>query len=287
VYRVVLPGYFGTMGIPILHGRDVSERDVWDAPRAVVVNEQLARHFWPGQDAVGRRISLTGSIADPRWITIVGVAKDAKQDAWSATPENEVYLPYAQDPNYSRGSGNHLASATFVIRASGEPAALIPAARAAIWSIDRNLPVSEVQTMDAVVSSATAEPRFYLVVLASFAGVALLLAAIGIYGVMSYAVSRRRHEIGIRMALGARRGEVLRLVVRQGMSAVVIGGVVGLVAALLLTRLMTRLLWGVAATDPITFIAVVLVLALAALLASYVPARRAARIDPVVVLRMD
>jgi putative ABC transport system permease protein len=220
-------------------------------------------------------------------VTIVGVAKTAKQVAWTETPDNEIYLPYVQDPNYSRGVGVPTALLTFVVRTSGDPAAIAPAARNAIWAIDRNLPISEVQTMDSVVEHATAEPRFYLVLLTAFAAVALAMAAVGIYGVMSYAVSRRNHEIGIRMALGARQGDVLRLVVGQGLALAVIGGTVGLAGAFALTRLMGRLLYGVAATDPITFGAVALVLFTVAVLASYIPARRAARIDPIIALRSE
>lgn len=290
-YRVVFPGYFRTMRIPILRGRGITEQDNSNAPAVVVINQWMADRWWPGEDPVGKRITL-GDPEHPVWLTVAGVSKNDVQHDWVAPPSEEIFLPYLQTAEYMDGSSSHVSYMTLVVRAdcapSGhacDPAALAPAIRGAVWSFDRSLPVSDVQTMEQAVARSTAEPRFTLLVLAAFAGVALFLAAVGIYGVMSYSVSRRTHEIGLRMALGADRGDVLRRVVGQAMMLTLMGSAVGLAGALLLTRLMSGLLYRVHSTDPLTFVAVAFLLACVALVASYVPARRATRIDPVEALR--
>ena len=275
VYRIVLPGYFGTMRIPLLRGRDITDSDTPNAPGAVVVNERLAKECWPGEDPIGKRITLD----DKTWLTVVGVVQNAKQGEWAATPGKELYLSYLQSP-----AATYL---TFVVRTGGDPATMAPALQSTVWSLDKNVTISEVQTMDQVVSDATAKPRFNLSLLGAFASVALILAAVGIYGVMSYSVSRRTQEIGIRMALGADRANVLRHVVGQGMILVAAGAAAGLTGAFALTRLMTKLLYGVEPTDPVTFVAVPLVLGVVAFAATYIPARRATRIDPLVALRYE
>lgn len=282
-YRIVMPGYFRAMGIPILRGRDVAESDTLNSPLVVVVNECLARKRWPGQDALGKRITLD----DKDWITVVGVTKNAVRSDWAAAPDDEIYLPALQNSGFLDDPGPHISYITLVVRTSGDPAALAPAVRRLVRSFDRDLPVSEVQTMEEVVAESNSGPRLYLILLGAFAAVALVLAAVGIYGVISYSVSRRTHEIGIRMALGATRGEVVRLVVSQGMVQALAGAGVGLLGALGLTRLMSDLLYGVRPTDAVTFLAVPLVLGAVAAAASYIPARRVARIDPMAALRSE
>ena len=286
-YRVVLPGYFATMGIPILRGRDIAEADTLDSPGVVVINEALARKHWPGEDPIGKRITFDDQDKNPNWLTVVGVSKNTVRSSWGAAPRGEVYLAYLQHRRYLERPTSVYAYLTLVLRASGDPSALAPAVRRAVWSVDPNVTISQVLKMDDVAATAVSAPRFYLLLLAVFACVALLLSAVGIYGVMSYAVSRRTHEIGLRMALGAGQGDVLRLVVRQGMTVALAGAAAGVIGALLLTRLMKTLLYGVGATDPLTFAAVSLVLVAVALAANYVPAHRASRIDPLAALRHD
>jgi len=286
-YRVVLPGYFATMRIPLLHGRDIAESDNLDAPGVVVVNQALAEKHWPGEDPIGKRITFDDQDKNPYWLTVVGVSKNTVRGTWGAAPQGEVYLAYLQHRRYLERQTSTYAYLTIVLRANGDPSALAPAVRSAVWSVDPNVTISQVLAMDDVAAMAVAGPRFYLLLLGVFAAVALILSAVGIYGVMSYAVSRRTHEIGLRMALGAEEGDVLRLVVRQGMMVALAGAAAGLVGALALTRLMRSLLYGVGATDPMTFLGVSLVLVVVALAANYLPARRASRIDPLVALRHD
>jgi ABC-type antimicrobial peptide transport system permease subunit len=226
-------------------------------------------------------------------MTVVGVAKNDVRSDWSAPPEDEVFVPFLQEAAYLKAPEAHHASMTLVVRTrcmSGD--AFDPSANAAplltaIRTIDRNVPISQVQTMMSVVQRATAESQFYLVLLAAFAAIAVTLAAVGIYGVMSYGVSRRTNEIGIRIALGATPGAVLGSIVRQGLSLALAGAMVGLVAALALTRLMGQLLYGVSPTDPLTFAAVVALLCGVAVMATLAPARRATHIDPQAALRAD
>jgi putative ABC transport system permease protein len=286
-YRVILPAYFRTMQMSLIRGRDLTEADGAAAPSVVVINEYMARRHWPGEEALGRRITLDNPENHPQWLTIIGVVKNAVRSVWTAPPEEEVFLPYMQSRDYTQAVSPHYEYMTLVARISHDPAALTASVKGAIWSLDGNVPVAEVQTMDEAVSASTAEPRFYLILLSSFAAVALVLAGIGIYGVMSYMVSRRTQEIGIRMTLGARPGEVLRMVIRQGMVLALIGAALGVISALLLSRLMSSLLYGVGSHDPTTFVVVTLVLMLVSLAANYVPARRATKIDPMLALRSD
>jgi putative ABC transport system permease protein len=287
IFRVVLPGYFEAMKLALVRGRDFTDRDALGAPGVVIVNEWMARRHWPGEDPIGRRITFDDLDKNPQWITVVGVARDAARSDWAAPPEEEMYLPLLQSKGYLESPAPHYTYVTVVARTRSEPAALVPALREAVRSADRSVTLSEVQTMDEVIARSTASPRFYLLLLGSFAAVALALAAIGIYGVMSYSVARRSTEIGIRMALGARSGDVLRLVMREAVGVVAIGASIGLAVALLLTRLMGALLYGVGAADPVTFAVVCAVLAMVALLATYVPARRAIRVDPLKALRAE
>ena len=283
-YRAVLPGYFAAMRLPILRGRDVAFSDSFGAPGVVLVNEFLARHTWPGDDPIGKRIRLDGP---DDWVTVIGVVKNAVRSEWGEPPEDEVYLSFLQ----RRGliESNHVQEAyiTFVVRTDDGAATLAPALRGAVREIDPTLPISALQTMSSVVYEATARPRFQTLLLAAFAAAAAALAAVGIYGVMTYAVSQRTREIGVRMAVGADPSEVLRMVVGQGMAMALAGAAAGLAGALLLTRLMSSLLYGVTPSDPATYAATTAALLLVALAASYVPARRAARIDPIRALRAE
>ena len=292
VYRMVTPGYFAAMRLPLIRGRDVSETDSVSAPGVVIINERAAKEYWPAEDPMGQRISFDdGKTNPPTWLTIIGVAKDAKQYDWAATPFPEVYLAAFQNHDFLGDSGSevesHVAYITLVARTAGDPAAVAPAMKEAAWSLDRNLAISQVVTMDGVVADANAEPRFEMLLLTIFAAVALVLAGVGIYGVIGYSASRRTHEIGVRMSLGATRRDVLFLVVRQGLWLALAGSVTGLAGALLLSRLMTKLLYGVQPTDPATFVAVATGLGFVAMLACYLPARRATRIDPVAALRCE
>ncbi len=220
-------------------------------------------------------------------MTIVGVCANARQEDWAGEPDPEVYLAALQNHGFLGGANSHQAYITLVMRTRGNPADLASAVKQTVWSMDRNLPISQVLTMDQAVADATAEPRFLALLLAIFAAIALLLAAVGIYGVMSYAIARRTHEIGIRISLGATRADVLRMVLRQGMVQALAGSAVGVGGSLLLARLMSRMLYGVRPDDPVTFGTVSIVLGAAALLAICVPARRATRIEPMVALRQE
>jgi len=286
-FRVVMPGYFRTMRLPLVQGRDFTDADRMGATPVVIVNEELARLSWPGEDPIGKRIHVAGAPNDTTWQTVVGVAKNAVRMEWTAKPEAEVYVPYLQDRMLMQERSSWVAYMTIVARTSGSATVLASQMRGVVAGVDANVPVSDLVTMDDVVAHATAGARFDLLLLATFAGVALVLAAVGIYGVISYGVSRRTHEIGIRMALGASRRELLGMVVGQGLSLALVGAAVGLVGAFALTGWMRSLLYGVRATDPLTFAAVSAVLIIVAIFASWLPARRASRIDPMVALRND
>ncbi|MEO8430944.1 MAG: ABC transporter permease [Acidobacteriota bacterium] len=286
-YRVVLPGYLETMRVPLVAGRGITSKDVVNSPRVVVINEDFARKHWPAESAIGRRILLAEPERPPVPAVVVGIAKNTVRDLWSSPPSEEMYLAYLQTRSYLESDNSHLQYLTLVVRTGGDPAGLTGAIRGIVGALDRNAPVSEIQTMESVVAGATGQTRFYVVLLGAFAGVALLLAAVGIYGVMAYSVSRRTHEIGIRMALGARPGEVLRLVVRQGLVVALAGTAAGAAGAAGLTRLMGALLYGVAPTDLFTFAVVSGLLIAVAVFASWLPARRATRIDPLSALRYE
>jgi len=280
VYRVAMPDYFRTMGIALTAGRDFNDRDRAESPRVAIINETMARRFWPGQEALGKRFRLGGADSTSPWVTIAGIIHDARQGDWAAPPISEMYFPYFQ-------VASPQAYTTLVIRTAADPAGLTSALQARIWALDKDLPISSLASMDDIVSSSMWQPRFSMLLLGAFAGVALVLAAVGIYGVISYSVGQRTHEIGIRMALGAQPRDVLGLVVRQGAVLATAGLLIGLAGALAITRLLASLLYGVKTTDPLTFFAVSLLLAGVALFASYVPARRASKIDPILALRHD
>jgi putative ABC transport system permease protein len=279
-YRNVSPDYFRTLKIPILQGRAFTERDNDSAPLVVLINQAAADRHFAGENPVGKRIGFggTGRDGQPIWFEIAGVAANVRSLELSTEPEPEIYTAARQDA---------FASMSFVIRTTVEPTSLIAAARQAVQEVDRAQPVSDLRTMESVVADAASQPRFNLMLLSVFGGVALLLSAAGIYGVMSYSITQRTHEIGIRMALGAQAGDVLKLVIRHGMTMTLIGVVLGLAASAALTRLMAGLLFGVSATDPLTFVIVTGFLAGVALLACYLPARRATKVDPITALRYE
>jgi predicted permease len=285
-YRVVLPGYFRTMDIPILRGRDFQRNDDHGAPKVAIVNQYLAQHYWPGEDPIGKRISI-GLGGEPTWMTVVGVVANIVRHDWTDKAGSEYYLPLLQSPSYLRDQSPFSAYLTIVVRTAGDAAAQTSAVENAIRSLDKTVTLSEVETMEEVVADTNAQPRFYLSLLTAFAAVALILAAVGIYGVMSHSVSRRTHEMALRMALGAQSSEVMRLVVGESMMLAAVGGAVGLAGALALTPMMKTLLYGVRAGDPTTFATVALVLGAVGLLASYIPARRATKVDPMVALRYE
>jgi putative ABC transport system permease protein len=279
-YSWVEPGYFRTVGIPLIKGRDFTVADDLNATPAVMINQTAARRFFPGLDPIGRRIKpgIGNGYKTPPWREIVGVVGDVKQYGLASAPGPEAYVPLAQSP---------LGSMNFVVRTWVHPTSMIGAVRKEIAEMDKNLPFYGVRTFNQYLNQGFAQPRFLTLLLGLFAALALALAAIGLYGLVSYSVSWRTHEIGIRMALGAEKRDVLRLVVRQGFKLTTIGVAIGIAGCFLVTRFLSSLLYGVKPTDPLTFIAVAFILAGVALLASYIPARRATRVDPMVALRYE
>ena len=276
--RVVTPGYFQTMGIPILKGRSFTEQDRANTSSVIIVNEALAHRYWPNQDAIGKRLGFEDDVSKQVWREIVGVVGNVRHKALETEATPEVYLPYQQRP----GSFMNL-----VVRTTSDPTSMIPAIRSQVFSLDKDQPVADIMTMQQRLDRSVASRRFVMVLLAGFSVLALMLAAVGIYGVMAYLVIQRTQEIGVRMALGAQRRDVLKLVVGKGMALAIVGTAIGLVASLGLTRLMRSLLFEVTATDWLTFVIVSMVLLVVALLACYIPARRATKVDPLIALRYE
>ncbi|HVF72955.1 MAG TPA: ABC transporter permease [Chthoniobacterales bacterium] len=277
VFRAVGPGYFSTMGIPLVRGRDFTEQDKLETDLTVVVSEKTAKFYWPNSDPIGKRIKNGSTTSEAPWRTVIGVVKDVRQNDFVAEPKMQMYFTYRQLRS--------LMPNALIVRTAVEPLSLATSVRNAIWAVDKDQTVANVTSMEKIVASAVARQRFSMLLLAIFAGVALVLAAVGIYGVMSYSVAQQTREIGIRMALGAQRGDVLRMTVQQGLKLVGFGLVIGLVAAFILTRVMASLLFGISATDPITFLSISLVLVAVALLANLIPALRATKVDPMIALR--
>jgi putative ABC transport system permease protein len=275
----VSSSYFRVMGIPLLEGREFDERDAIGTTPVAIINQTFARRFFPGEDPVGKRYVYGQPSPDNKsWITIVGVVGDMRRTGFDRPVRPETFLPEAQNPD------NAL---TIVARTTGDPASIAGALRNEVWAIDKDQSVYDIKTMRQTLSEMLSQRRFNTLLLGIFAAVALTLAAVGIYGVMSYAVAERTHEIGLRMALGAQTADVLNLIVRQGMLLAMTGLIVGLAASFALTRVMSSLLYGVSATDPLTFIVIPVVLAGVALGACLVPARRAIKVDPMVALRYE
>ena len=276
--RMISPDYFKALGIPLLKGRAFTDRDDQTSPGVVVVSDSWARRFLPNEDPIDKRIKLGGRDSTRPWLSIVGIAGDVRDTALESNARPCVYIPYPQFPS---------SGMTLAVRAAFDPKLLISAIRDEVWAVDKEQPITDLKTMDQYVAESVSPRRFNAMLLAIFAGLALVLASVGIYGVMAYSVTQRTHEIGIRVALGAQSSHVIRLVVGRGMALVLSGVAIGLAGALALTRVMTSLLYGVSATDPLTFGVVSGVLVAVALLANYIPARRATRIDPMVALRYE
>ena len=279
VTRMISPGYFDTMSIPLLKGRQLTDQDTDTSPDVVVISETMARRLWPGEDAIGKRIAIGRIRSQEDWIQVIGVVKDVRQFELNADPKPQMYLTYRQFGFFD--------AQDLVVKTDVDPASLAGTIRNAVWEIDKDQPVSNIRTMDTILADSIARQRFSMLLLAIFASVALVLAAVGIYGVMSYSVAQRTHEIGIRMALGAQTSAVLKLAVGYGVKLVAAGIAIGLIAAFALTRVMSTLLFGVTATDPTTFALISLLLVAVAAIASYIPARRATRVNPIIALRYE
>ena len=277
-WQAVTAGYVTFLGVPLLRGRDLSEQDVRDSALVAVINRTMAERYWAGQEAVGKRFRFGSDEPDSPWFTVVGVAGDVRHGALAERPEDQFYIPYTQAAY--RGM-------MLMVRTVGEPAALGAAMRREVRAVDPQLPLFEQQTMEAMYRFSMWEQRLYGAMFGSFAAVALLLAAVGLYGVMAYMVTLRTHEIGVRMALGAQRRDMLRMVVRRGITLAALGVAIGLVGSFAVTGMLRNFLYGVTPGDPVTFIGIPLVLALVALLASWLPARRATRVDPMLALRYE
>jgi putative ABC transport system permease protein len=287
-YRYAAPHYFSVLKVPVFRGRVFTLQDTGKAPRVVIINSAMAKKYWPKEDPIGQRITIgkgLGPEFDDPTRQIVGVVGDVRENGLDNDPPPVMYVPFGQIPDGFTGLLNGALPTTWLIRTTPQPLTLANAVRQEFLNTDSNLPVAKVRTMEQVMSGAIARQNFQMILLVVFASIALLLAALGIYGVMSYVVEQRTHEIGIRLSLGAGRSDMLRLIVGQGMRLAAIGVACGLAAAFGLTRLLEKLLFGVKSTDPITYVIVALVLSSVALLATFIPARRATKIDPVIALR--
>jgi predicted permease len=268
----VSPSYFSALRVPLRKGRLPGPEDLGEQARAVVVNEAAVRRFWPGQDPLGKRIRLEQE--DATWWPVVGVVADVHDGGLELDPGPTLYIPTLRP-----------ADAALAIRTNGEPTAMAPALRQAVLALDPNLPLSDVSTVESWLARSTAQRRFNALLMGLFAGLALLLAAVGLYGVVASSVTERTREIGLRVALGAAPRDVTLGVVRQGLRLVASGVALGLIAALALARLLSSLLYGISPSDPSTLAGVTLVLGASALLASWLPAQRASRLDPLAALR--
>ena len=279
-FRSISNDYFRAMSIPLLQGRSFTAQDNQTTPFTTVINQVVAQREFPGENPIGKRITFgrVDSQQQPVWFEIVGIAANIRSSELREEPESELYFSANQSP---------FGTMALVIRSSVEPASLAASVRQAVSEIDKSVPVSDVKTMDHIVSESVTQPRFNLFLLGLFSGIALLLSVAGIYGVTAYSVTQRTHELGIRIALGAQVGDVLRMIMGQGMAVIGIGIVLGLVAAFVLMRFMNSLLFGVTATDPFTFAGITAVLIAAGLLACYIPARRATKVDPLEALRYE
>jgi putative ABC transport system permease protein len=277
-HKTITNDYFRAMGMQLLSGRFFDSSDNAKGPPTIIVNEAFARRCFPGEEAIGKQIKFARPNEQGDWQTIVGVVRNEKQDSLSADPKPEAYKSQLQETQ---------SGMTLVVRTAGDPRSLISAVREEIRALDKDLPPYDIKTMTDVLYESLARERFTTLLLMIFAGLALALASVGIYGVMSYAVTQRTHEIGIRMALGAQTRDIFRQVVGQALRLAGIGVALGLGAAFALTRLMASLLYGVSTTDPLTFALIAILLAGVSLLASYIPARRATRVDPMIALRYE
>jgi putative ABC transport system permease protein len=280
LWRVVSPDYFRAMGIPLLRGRYFELHDSPESTPVVLINRRFAEQYWPAEDAIGKRLKVGPADSQNAWLTVVGVVGDVRQTGLYEQ-KLEFYVPYMQERR------SFMAPRDLVVRTKAEPGVIAAAVRKAVWAVDKDQPVSNVRTLDEVFSAAISQERFQALMLGLFAALALVLACVGLYGVISYSVVQRTHEIGVRMALGARPVDVLRLVIRQGMLLTFAGLVLGVVAGTFVTRVLTDMLFGVTPRDKLTFVGVPVLLLGVAFLACYIPARRATRIDPLIALRYE
>ncbi|HEX7296876.1 MAG TPA: ABC transporter permease, partial [Pyrinomonadaceae bacterium] len=281
LYRVVSPDYFRAIGIPVDRGRAFDGHDDSKAPPVVVINRRLATRFWPNSDPVGRRMKV-GPVDSPNpWATVVGVVGDARQSGLYGDPDLEMYVPYAQERR------SFVAPRDLVVRTKGEPSVIAAAVRTAVWNVDKDQPVSNVRTMNQVLSETVSQEKFQTLLLTLFGSLAVLLACIGLYGLISYAVANRTNEIGLRLALGAQRADVLTLILKQGVVVTFVGIAVGLSVAFAVTRILAGMLFEISPTDPLTFSSAAALLFFVAIVACYVPARRATKVDPLVALRYE
>ncbi|HKP87401.1 MAG TPA: ABC transporter permease [Blastocatellia bacterium] len=285
-YRIVLRDYFQTMNIPLIKGRAFTEADDQNARQVVVINQNMADLIWPGEDPLGKRVTVgvPAPGEQPDWATVIGVVGNVKHTTLAGETGMQMYHPAAQTPFLALAMGRTM---TFILRAQTETTGLIEPARSVFASLNPTLPVSNVKTMETIIHDAVAPFRFNMLLFVLFAAIAILLTMVGVYGVMNYAVTQRTREIGIRMALGAQASQVRGLVLKQGLALSGMGLVIGLGGSLIVTRLMSSLLYGVSATDPVIFVAVGVVLALVSVMACYVPARKATKVDPMIALRYE
>jgi putative ABC transport system permease protein len=278
-YLEVSPGYFSAMGIPLLKGREFNAQDAIENPRVIVINEAMARREFPNQEALGQRFSFTPDRnGQPQWLEIVGVVGNVRQYRADEAPVPMTYAVHTANPQRAY---------SLLVRSDGDAMALSASIRAAIQSVDPSLPIARARTLDEVIGASLTQRKFNMTLLVVFAGIALVLAVAGIYGTVAYAVAQRTQEIGIRVALGASTGEVLRLVLADALKPVVAGLVLGMGAAFALTRALDRLVYGISTTDTMTFVTLPLLLGLIAMIASWLPALRATRVDPMIALRAD
>jgi predicted permease len=279
-YQAVTPGYFQAMGLRLVRGRLLNADDREDSMPVVVINQTMAERYWPGEDAIGRQFIM--GTDDKPWLTIVGIVGNVRHNAVVEDARAEFYVAHAQLPAHIGGAPRGM---TLVAKTTGDPLAITGQVRDAVRAIDRNLPISDLRTMEDVAASALAQPRFVTFLLAIFAATALTLAAVGIYGTISLLVAERTQEMGIRLALGADRRAILKLVLGQGLVLTAIGLAAGVAGAAALTRTLAGLVYGVGPLDPLTFVAVPALLCVVALAACALPARRAAGVDPISTLR--
>jgi predicted permease len=285
IYRQAGPNYFATMRIPVRSGREFTEHDNLNSPPLAIINETLARTAWPNQDPSGKRITL--DTTNPRWLTIVGVIKDVKQSNWTGPLDNEVYIPFLQTAEFLNSQHPWQAYVSILIRTDSDAEALMPAVQQTIWSIDRDMPISHLETMQHAIGNKLWQSRFNLMLIGVFSAIAMILAVVGIYGVMAYEVAQRTQEIGIRMALGANQSGIVWLVFSQSLRVVFIGVIVGVGSALILARLMTTMIYQVQPADPLTYVGVTALVFATAALSALLPARRATRVDPIIALRYE
>jgi predicted permease len=277
-YHYVSPDFFRTIGVPLLAGRFFNAADRAGTQPVVLINQSMAERYWPGEIAVGKRFAFPSQPTEKDWLTVVGVVGDVKDFPHSPAAVPAFYWPMSQV---------RTGQIILAVRANAEPLSLVEAVRREVRAIDKDLPLAEVKTLETIAVTAVGGQRFTLWLVGLFALAALVLAAIGIYSVLSYLVAQRTHEIGVRMALGAQPRDVLKLIIGQGMKLALLGVALGVAASFILTRLMKGLLFGVGATDPLTFLLVAALLALVALVACYLPARRSVKVDPLVALRYE